>query len=116
MIAVDVLDAVKTHCLDEVFEFSGRGSYKILVSSFSQFPDSVIGDLKSLRKTSSTFGGIRGTEGIIDSTHSLIEHLHLLRGVCILVLAQLIHLSCTLYTCANMYSGGLINVELKTNF
>ena len=66
MIAMDVLDAVKTNCLDEVFEYSGRGSYKIQVSSFSQFPDSVAGDLRSLRKTSSTFGGIRGQKVILN--------------------------------------------------
>ena len=73
MIAVDVLDAVKTHCLDEVFEFSGRGSYKILVSSFSLFPDSVIGDLKSLRKTSSTFGGIRGQKVLLTQPIHLLN-------------------------------------------
>ena len=62
-IADDVLQAVKEDFdLQECVEYSGRKSYKIPVSAFSKFPDSLSTELKSLKKlsTSTTFGGKKG--------------------------------------------------------
>lgn len=58
-----VLVAVKENNLERFLESTGttgRKNFKIPVSAFSMFPDSVAASLKTLKKTSSTFGGTAG--------------------------------------------------------
>jgi hypothetical protein len=59
-----VLAAIKENGLERFLESSGRKSFKIPVSAFNMFPEIVEKQLKSLRKTSSTFDGKRGQKVI----------------------------------------------------
>ena len=55
--------AVKENNLERFLEgagASGRRNFKIPASAFSLFPEPAAAKLKSMRRTSSSFGGVRG--------------------------------------------------------
>ena len=56
----EIIQAVKQYSLQRFVEFSSRNSYKIPVTAFPMFPDTVATMLKSMKKHSTTFGGKRG--------------------------------------------------------
>ena len=62
----DILEAVKGGNLGRFLDVSGRRGFKLLTSAIPMFPDKIMQDLKDLKKTSSTFDGIRGQKVMID--------------------------------------------------